>query len=145
MTEASLEHIAPDPWLARSYFLRALEFIGDGERSSLSAAGRQVLLHDAALSLCDAVLAINGRGVVGSEGGHVLRLEQTERLLGDGLHDLFERLDDGRLARGSASYRAAPIPESGPEAALEAVIELRELAQAHIEPRLPDHLSLSSG
>src|SRR5215210_5992132 len=125
MTEASVELIPPDPWLAHSHFHRALEFIGDGEQTSLSAAGRLVLLHDAALSLCDAVLAINGREVRGSDGGHVLRLQQAQKLLGDGLRDLFERLDDGRLARGDASYRAAPIPEAGPEAALQAVVELR--------------------
>jgi hypothetical protein len=142
MTTATIESISPDPWLAQGFYQRAHEFLRDGQSTGLSAAGRQVLLHSAALAACDAVLAINGRQVLGSEGGHVLRLTEAERLLGDGLGDLFERLDDARSMRAEASYNATFVPSAEPDAAAQAVLELVEHAREHLEPRMPDHMSL---
>ena len=96
MTTATIESISPDAWLAQGFYQRAHEFLRDGQSTGLSAAGRQVLLHSAALAACDAVLAINGRQVLGSEGGQV------------------------------------------PEAIPQETFRARE----HLEPRMPDHMSL---
>ena len=96
------------------------------------------MLHAAAIAACDAVLAISGWQVTGgSEGGHVLRLEEAHKCLGGGCGDLFERLDNARDRRIQASYRAGSIGPQAVDPAILAVKELVGLAEEMIEPRLP--------
>jgi hypothetical protein len=142
VTEAWVARIGPDPFQARVFYLRAVEFAAGGGHPDLAAAPRQVLLHNAVIAACDAILAVSGRQIEGSDGGHRLRLQETERLLGSGLDDLFERLDDVRATRAEASYRGALVPDAEPAAAEQAVLEFLEHARAHIAPHLPEHYSL---
>lgn len=135
MAEARLTRIIPDATLARSFLIRAQEFSADGARDRNSHASRQVLLHNAAIAACDAVLAINGFEVEGSEGGHRLRLEKAEQLLGDDHRSLFEELDDARLARGTVSYAAGFALEADVEVALMAVRALVEHVELYIGAR----------
>src|SRR4051812_23468074 len=106
MTQAKLTRIAPDPTLASAFLDRARSFLDDGSAKDLSQASRQVLLHNAAIAACDAVLAVSGFQVEGSERGHRLRLEKAEELLSGDLVDLFERLESVRMTRADISYRA---------------------------------------
>lgn len=126
MAEAELTRIHPDARLAQSFLSHARGFLRDGENDSLGRSSRQVLLHNAVIAACDATLSIEGFRVVGSEGGHVLRLEKTEELLGDGLEDLFEQLHAVRLARAEVSYAAGFVPPSELDEALLAVERLIE-------------------
>lgn len=137
MTEARIERNEPDPWGAHQFLQQATRFAKDGAQSSNSAEGRQVLLHNAVIAACDAILAVDGFQVVGSDGGHRLRLETVPDLLGQDLEDLFDRLEDVRASRGDASYRAGPVPEVAVEEAVVAVDELLAVAEAHIGPSLP--------
>jgi hypothetical protein len=140
MTKAAIERVEPDPWLARAFLDSARSFVEDGACERNSAASRQLLLHSAAIAARDAVLAINGRRVTGSDGGHMLRLEVTEGLLPDAPNDLFLRLDDARMMRNEASYAASVVPAASVDEALKAVRELVDLATAHTVPNLPPYL-----
>lgn len=106
MAEAKLSRIVPDPTLAGAFLTRAEEFLADGSSANNTDSSRQVLLHNAAIAACDAVLAIKGFEVEGSERSHVLRLDQAQELLGHDLIDLFERLGSVRLTRADVSYAA---------------------------------------
>lgn len=135
--KAQVEYAGEDIWAAREFLEQARRFLADGRIEALHDEGRQVLLHSAAIAACDAILAIKGLEVTGSEGGHVLRLTEAHRQLG-GLHrDLFERLNDSRDRRIQASYRAAAVDANGVDESVQAVTELVMLAAELIEPQLP--------
>lgn len=140
MTEASIERIEPDPWLARAFLERSRTFLADGSVDTLAAESSQVLLHGAAVAACDAVLAVNGRRVIGADGGHRLRLTTAERFLPDAPADLFVRLDDVRVTRNEASYAAELVPLPAIDEAVAAVAELVALADAHVAPHLPPYI-----
>ena len=95
MTDARVEDVAPDPWGAQGFLANARRLLADGSRAENSAEGRQLLLHSAAMAACDALLALEGRQVVGSDRGHQLRLAEAENLLAGEHSALFERLDAG--------------------------------------------------
>jgi hypothetical protein len=138
MTDARVERIEPDPLLAADFLDQAKSFAADGAPNTLSAASRQVLLHSSVVAACDALLAINGRKIEGSDGSHRLRLTETQPLLGGDHHELFESLDEARVARNDVSYRAslAPLPDAE-ETAL-AVQQLLSLIEAQLTPHLPE-------
>jgi hypothetical protein len=136
--KAQIERTEADPWAALEFLGQARRFLRDGRIERLSDEGRQVLLHNAAVAACDAILAINGLEVAGSEGGHALRFEEAHKRLGKGHSDLFERLEDGRDRRIEASYRAGSLDGTGVDVALDAVSELVDLTEGLIEPRLPE-------
>ena len=75
-----------------------------------------------------------GRRVTGSDGGHVLRVEEVERLLPDDHADLFERLNDHRELRHSVSYHAGIVSEAESEATLRDARELLDAAEAYSAP-----------
>ena len=141
MTDARLEPIEPDPFLAAGFLDRAKRFAVDGTSPSLGAESGMVLLHNAVICACDAVLAIEGRRVVGSDGGHQLRLAEAERLLPQGGAALFDTLDNARAARNQVSYAAAVAPLDGMTDTTRAVNQLIELCDARIRPQLPEWLS----
>jgi hypothetical protein len=136
--KAQVEQRGDDPWGALEFLAQARRFLRDGRIDDLSDEGRQVLLHNAAVAACDAILAINGLDVTGSEGGHLLRFEEAHKRLGGGHGDLFERLEDGRDRRIQASYRAGSLDGTGVDVGVQAVGELIDLAETLIEPRLPE-------
>jgi hypothetical protein len=135
--EAQVERCGEDPWAAQEFLEQARRFLDDGRVECVSTAGRQVLLHNATVAACDAILAMHGLEVTGTEGGHVLRLEEAHRRLGRGHADLFERLDEGRDRRVNASYRAGSLDGAEIDVAVQAVTELVVLAVDLIKPRLP--------
>jgi hypothetical protein len=92
--KAQVEQRGDDPWAALEFLGQARRFLRDGQVDDLSDEGRQVLLHNAAVAACDAILAINGLEVTGSEGGHRLRFEEAHKRLGGGHHDLFNLAED---------------------------------------------------
>ncbi len=65
---AQVERRGEDPWAALEFLDQARRFLSDGQAEPISPEGRQVLLHNAAVAACDAVLAINGLEVTGSDG-----------------------------------------------------------------------------
>jgi hypothetical protein len=138
VTEARVEETDFDPWAAKLFLSQAQALLADGSRNEISGEGRQLLLHSAAMAACDAILAIHGKRVVGTEQGHQRRLEGTQGLLSNDYHQLFDHLDEGRVARNAVSYRAGFVPPPDVKAAFTAVTELVEIAEAHIEARLPD-------
>jgi hypothetical protein len=135
MTDASIERIAPDPRLATDFLTRARQFAGDAAHRDLAPESRQLLLHQAVVSCCDAVLAIEGRRVVGSDGGHRLRIGEVSKLLPGDHWELFERLDDARMTRNRVSYGAIVLAPDWDDAAGD-VAELLALAEARLEPLL---------
>lgn len=110
MADAQLDHGEPDAYAAKAYLDQAKRLLDDGEVEGMSREGRSIVLHHATIAACDAVLAIDGVTIRGSEKGHSLRLAETQTRLGGELDDLFERLEDARDTRAAASYRAAPVP-----------------------------------
>lgn len=141
MTEARLERIQPDPWLASAFLDRANQFAVDGARADLTVESRQILLHNAVIAACDSVLAITGHEVVGSDGGHQLRLEKVERILPGDHALMFERLDELRALRHQVSYAAAPVVLPEADEAVAAVEELIGLADERVRPHLPEWLT----
>lgn len=135
--QAQLERIEKDVWAARDFLDQARKLLADGETEGLHDEGRQILLHAATVAACDAILAIDGLQVRGSEGGHVLRLEQAHKQLGEGHADLFERLDEARDRRIEASYRAGSPSSEDVDAAVQAVTELVRSVEDVLEPQLP--------
>lgn len=116
MTEARTEPTEPDVWGAKAHLERARVF---------------------ETAACDALLAITGYRVVGADGGHRLRLERAQDLLGGDHEDLFDRLDDARDSRNIASYSAVSVPLSDAEDAATATGELIELVEDRIRRSLP--------
>lgn len=139
MTEARVEPIEPDPWLAAAFLLQAKGFSADGSADgSIGMESRQVLLHSAVIAACDALLAINGRQIAGTEGGHIKRLAEAQRLLPGDHDELFDALDDGRVARNSVSYAAGLAMAPDVDETAKAVQQLLALIDAQVSPRLPD-------
>jgi len=140
MPQAEIDHVGVDVDGASAFARRAELFLENARFEALDPEARQVLLHDAVLAGCDAVLAINGLRVLGSDGGHQLRRERAEALLDVDRDDLFERLDDARDLRNAASYRAAPVPLPAVKDGISAAAEFLRLMRDHVDPRLPDRL-----
>ena len=136
--EARIEPTEVDVWGARTFLERARELLVDGARAENSPASRLILLHSAAMASCDAVLSANGRRVVGSDGGHLLRLQQAETLLRGDHRRLFATLEDSRASRNTASYAAAFVPADDVESSRIAVAELVALVAVHVDAGSPD-------
>jgi hypothetical protein len=104
--DARVEPVEIDVWGARAFMERSRELLADGARSENTPASRMILLHSAAMAACDAILSINGKRIVGSDGSHRLRLKQAETLLRGDNRRLFATLEDSRASRNLASYAA---------------------------------------
>lgn len=83
MTDARVEEVHADRVRAREFLAQADRFRTDAD-APLSAESQAVLLHNAALSACDAILQAVGLRVTGGERSHILRSETAlEQLDGD--------------------------------------------------------------
>lgn len=133
MTEARIEPVPPDPATARIRIKDAERYLVDGSRHGLSEESRQLLYWQACLSSLDAVLLTAGARVASGEGGHRLRLVETDRILGGNHPELFEELDAQRARRNAVAYGGAPSSATETSALREAVTQLLELARQFVE------------
>jgi hypothetical protein len=124
-----VEKVFEDRVSAREFVQQAEAFFADAEAASLSAPSRAVLLHQATVSACDAILQSAGLRVTPGDGSHVLRIEAALEQLDGNTEELLERLDASRARRNEASYAAGFVAEASLADAREATAELLELAR----------------
>jgi hypothetical protein len=132
VTDARVETVHADRVSAREFVEQAAQFLEDAGTNGLRAPSRVVLLHNAALSACDAILQAVGLRVTPGDRSHALRLESALTELDADTEDLFERLDASRERRNEASYAAGFIAQASVVDALEATTELVEMARAFV-------------
>ena len=125
MTRASILHTVPSPEEARVFLARARQFQSDADVEAVSDTGRELLLHQASVAACDAVLAVAGVRVVGDEGGHALRLSETVSRLGLD-EDVADALTTTRRLRNASAYGAGIVIGHQVEESGEAVDHLIE-------------------
>jgi hypothetical protein len=130
MAEAESERVPADPGTARVFIARAGDFLADGDRPGMSAAGRQVIYWQSCITAMDAILMAAGRRVTGGEGAHALRLTEAERLLPTDHRDLFESLDGHRSLRHDASYHAGVVSSAEAKSLRSRASELLNAAAA---------------
>jgi len=128
VTEARVQKVHASRLDAQTHLDQAKKFQRDAD-ADLSAESRSVLLHNAAISACDAILQAAGLRVTSGDDAHILRLERAIAQLGVDTEDLLERLDASRSRRNEASYAAMPVAEASVDEAREATAELIELAR----------------
>lgn len=132
MTDARIEKVYVDRVTAREFLEQAELFLADVDEATLRAPSKAVLLHNAAVCACDAVLQGVGMRVTPGDSSHALRLETAlDQMAGD-TEELLERLDASRERRNEASYAAGPVAQASLEDAREATGELIELARAFV-------------
>ena len=124
MTDARVEKVHADRVSSREHVEQATLFLEDAGMAGLSAPSRAVLLHNAAIAACDAILQAVGLRVTPGDRSHVLRLETALTELPVDTEDLFERLDASRERRNEASYAAGFISQASIVDAEEATMEL---------------------
>lgn len=129
MTEARVEKVHADRLGARTFLSQAEKFQRDADAPALSSESRSVLLHNAVISGCDAILQASGLRMTSGEGSHVLRLEAALAEIDQDTDDLLERLDASRSRRSEASYAAGFVAQASVDEAREATAELIELAR----------------
>ena len=127
-----MEKVFEDRVTAREFLIQAEAFFADAESGSLSAPSRAVLLHQATVSACDAILQAAGLRVTPGDRSHVLRIEAALEQIDGHTEELLERLDATRARRNEASYDAGLVAEASVADALEATAELMELARGII-------------
>jgi hypothetical protein len=132
MTEARVEEVFSDRVTAREFLAQAEIFLSDAAEAKLGFASRVVLLHNAAIAACDAILQVVGLRVTSGDGSHVLRLETALEQIEADTEELLERLDASRERRSEASYAAAFVAEASVDDAREATTELVELARGFV-------------
>jgi hypothetical protein len=96
MTEARVENVHADRLGARTFLSQAEKFQKDADVTELSAESKSVLLHNAVISGCDAILQVSGLRVGSGDGSHVLRQEAALEQIDQDTDDLLERLDASR-------------------------------------------------
>jgi hypothetical protein len=132
MTDARVERVHEDRLAAREFFAQAELFLVDADSADLRAPSRAVLLHNATISACDAILQAVGLRVTSGDRSHVLRLETALEQLPDQTDELLEQLDTSRERRNEASYAAGFVAQASLDDAREATAELVELARVFI-------------
>lgn len=132
MTEARLRNVPADRMGAREFIVQARIFLKDAGIGEISNEGRQLLLHQVAICVCDAILLAGGLQVTVGDGAHALRLEQALEVLPDDVDELLDVLDASRARRVEASYRAGPVPAASVHEAAEATLELLERAERFV-------------
>lgn len=90
------------------------------------------LLHNAAISACDAILQAVGLRVTPGDGSHALRLEEALKQIEGDTEELLERLDASRARRNEASYAAGFVAEASVSDAREATTELVAVARTFV-------------
>ena len=133
MTDARVQDVYEDRARAREFFAQAEDFVGDADTHTLSAPSQTVLLHNATLCACDAILQAVGLRVTSGDRSHALRLETALDQLDGDTEELLERLDASRERRNEASYAAGFVAQTSLSDAREATTELIELARRFVE------------
>lgn len=133
MTDARVEEVYEDRIRAREFLEQADRFRADADVDGLSAESQAVLLHNAAVCACDAILQAAGLRVTSGNGAHVVRLEGALGQLGGDTEDLLDGLDASRERRNEASYAASFVPEASISDAREATTELLERARSFVD------------
>jgi|SRR5690349_19241175 len=133
MTDARVEEVYADRVQAREFLSQAVRFRADADSKDLSAESQSVLLHNATICACDAILQAVGLRVTPGDRSHVLRLKAALDQLEDDTTELFERLDASRERRNVVSYAASFTPQASLAEAREATSELIDLADLTLE------------
>ena len=81
MTDARIEQVHADKITAREFLDQASDFLNDARIDGLGPPSRVVLLHNAAIVACDAILQAVGLRVTSGDRSHILRLETALREL----------------------------------------------------------------
>jgi hypothetical protein len=134
VTTARVEKVPADRVRAREFLAQARRFASDAELSDLNPESRVVLLHNATVAACDAILQSVGFRVTTGDGAHMLRIEKALDQLNEDTEDLFESLDASRERRNEASYAALSVAKASVADAREAVAELIQLASGLLDP-----------
>lgn len=132
MTDARVQKVYADKAGAREFLEQAELFAADAEADALRAPSRAILLHNATVCACDAILQSVGLRVTPGDRSHALRLETALAEVDADTEDLLDRLDASRERRNEASYAAGFVPEASLSDAREATSELLALARAFI-------------
>ncbi|HEX3392092.1 MAG TPA: hypothetical protein VHS55_05990 [Solirubrobacteraceae bacterium] len=130
MTDARIEKIYVDRVRAGEFLDQADRFRSDADTASLGAESQSVLLHNATVCACDAILQGVGLRVTSGDRAHVLRLETALEQLDGDTEDLLESLDASRERRNEASYTASFVAKASLADAREATSELLERTRA---------------
>lgn len=130
MTDARVDSVYADRVRAREFLDQAERFWIDSNNRDLNDESQAVLLHNATVCACDAVLQAVGLRVTVGDNAHALRLETTMEQLGGATEDLHEGLDASRQRRNEVSCAASFIPETSLIDAHEATRELLERVRA---------------
>lgn len=133
MTAARVDTVYADSVRAIEFWRQAERFAGDAEVTDLDPTSQAVLLHNAAISACDAILQAAGLRVTPGDGSHALRLETALGEIEEDTEELLERLDASRARRNEASYAAGFVPAASLADAREATAELLGLARSFLE------------
>jgi hypothetical protein len=133
MTDARVEKVHADRVRAREFFDQAQKFAKDADSSGLSNESRVVLLHNAVVSACDAILQSVGLRVTSGDGAHILRIETALDQLEEDTAELFEHLDASRERRNEASYAALFVAQASAADAREATAELIALTRNFVD------------
>jgi len=132
MSESRVEQVHADRIGARVFLAQSEAFFEDANLSGLGSESRSVLLHNAAVAACDAILQAAGQRVTPGDRSHILRLEVAVSHLDGDTEELLERLDASHERRNEASYAAGFVPQASIDDAREAVAELVELARRFV-------------
>jgi hypothetical protein len=132
VTDARVKKVYADRVGAREFLAQADLFLADADTATLRAPSRAILLHNATVCACDAILQAVGLRVTPGDRSHVLRLETALDQVDGDTEELLERLDASRERRNEASYAAAFVPQASVSDAREATAEMLELARAFL-------------
>lgn len=132
MTDARVEDVYEDRVGAREFLAQADLLFADAGKAALSAPSQAILLHNATVCACDAILQAVGLRVTPGDNSHALRIETALDQLDGEMEDLLESLDASRERRNEASYAAAFIPQASVADAREATAELIESARTFV-------------
>jgi hypothetical protein len=75
MTDARVEKVYEDRVGAGEFLAQAELLLADADTATLSAASKAILLHNATVCACDAILQAVGLRVTPGDRSHILRLE----------------------------------------------------------------------
>jgi hypothetical protein len=132
VTDARIEQVYADKLTACESLDHAGDFLRDARIDGLGAPSRVVLLHNAAIAACDAILQAVGLRVTSGDRSHILRLERALHELDTDTDELLERLDASRERRNEASYGGSFVAQASVLDAEEATTELLELARLFV-------------
>ncbi|HEY5196704.1 MAG TPA: hypothetical protein VIJ51_06725 [Solirubrobacteraceae bacterium] len=110
MTDARIEQVHADKITAREFLDQASDFLNDARIDGLGPPSRVVLLHNAAIAACDAILQAVGLRVTSGDRSHILRLETALHELDTDTDELLERLDASREPQRSVLWRQLRRP-----------------------------------